>query len=341
MKRYDLVIMIGRFQPFHIGHQKTIQRALELGDKAMVIIGSANQPRTIKNPWTAQERAIMLSCDLSRDDQKRLIVKAVSDQMPNNQKWATNVQQQVDEVLRGWSDKPKRIGLIGYKKDESSYYLDMFPQWEFIETDHIEMINASDIRKNYFTQPLLFTKAVVPAKVFNFLEEFRKTSEYDRLYLEWLVIENYKKSWEAAPYPPTFVTADAVVIQSGHVLLITRKKGALGGGLKALPGGFVNQKEQIVDAMVRELREETRLKVPAPVIKGNIKAKEVFDHPDRSLRGRTVTHAFLVELPAGPLPVVKGSDDADDARWIPISRVCEDEMFEDHYQIIQHFLGRI
>jgi bifunctional NMN adenylyltransferase/nudix hydrolase len=38
---------------------------------------------------------------------------------------------------------------------------------------------------------------------------------------------------------------------------------------------------------------------------------------------------------------VKGSDDARDAMWVPISEIDEKVMFEDHFHIIQYFLGRV
>ena len=93
--------------------------------------------------------------------------------------------------------------------------------------------------------------------------------------------------------------------------------------------------------MLRELREETKLKVPAPVLKGSIKASHVFDAPNRSQRGRTITHAFLIELPPGPLPVVKGGDDARKAYWKPIGDLKCEEFFDDHYHMIQYMLGKM
>jgi bifunctional NMN adenylyltransferase/nudix hydrolase len=39
------------------------------------------------------------------------------------------------------------------------------------------------------------------------------------------------------------------------------------------------------------------------------------------------------------LPKVKGADDAEKARWVPISEIAEDKLFDDHYHIIQYFLG--
>ena len=152
-------------------------------------------------------------------------------------------------------------------------------------------------------------------------------------------INKYKSAWAAAPYAPTFVTCDAVVVQSGHILLVERKANP-GKGLWALPGGFVNQDERLVDAALRELREETKLKVPAPVLKGSIKQQKVYDEPSRSERGRTITHAFHMELAAdAKLPKVKGADDAKCAFWLPLNELSSKRMFEDHYFIIQDILG--
>jgi bifunctional NMN adenylyltransferase/nudix hydrolase len=111
--------------------------------------------------------------------------------------------------------------------------------------------------------------------------------------------------------------------------------------LWALPGGYVNANtdKSVEDAAIRELREETLIKVPAPVLRGNIKDSRVFDAIDRSPRGRIITHAFKIVLPDGELPRVKGSDDAEKARWVPIAEVCSDECFEDHYEMVQWAIG--
>ena len=107
----------------------------------------------------------------------------------------------------------------------------------------------------------------------------------------------------------------------------------------ALPGGFVNPKERLKDAVIRELREETRIKVPAPVLAGSITKEQIFDDPYRSARGRTITQAFLIELQGDKLPKVKGGDDAKSAFWVPFAEIKPEMMFEDHYHIIQAMVG--
>jgi bifunctional NMN adenylyltransferase/nudix hydrolase len=72
-----------------------------------------------------------------------------------------------------------------------------------------------------------------------------------------------------------------------------------------------------------------------------IKSKEVFDAIDRSERGRTITTAFFIDLGSGPLPKIKAGDDAKLAKWIPLNDLFSQEssFFEDHYHIIQYFVG--
>ncbi|MBN6741873.1 NUDIX domain-containing protein, partial [Acidithiobacillus sp. MC6.1] len=161
-----------------------------------------------------------------------------------------------------------------------------------------------------------------------------------RLVDEYAFLKNYHQQFASYPYPPVFVTVDAVVIHSGHILLVERKAEP-GKGLLALPGGFLDQRERIEDGMLRELKEETNIKVPVPVLRGSIRASRVFDTPERSQRGRTITHAFHIEFPSGELPRIKGGDDAVKAIWLPLSAfyALDGAMYEDHWHIAAGFIG--
>lgn len=336
-KKYDTLVLIGRFQPIHSAHLEIIKRCTALTEQLVIICGSANQPRTYKNPFTFDERRAMIQ-DASRNLNIRIAIEPNIDTIYNDQAWAVRVQS----IVAKYVSPGTKTGIIGHKKDESSFYLDMFPQWEFVNVDQIEPLGATDIRDLYFKRDVNFNflKSVVPQSTLNFLTRFAETPEYEQVIREREFVENYKKQYAGLPYPPIFVTADAVVIQSGHVLMIKRRSEP-GRGLWALPGGFVNAKtdKSVQDAAIRELREETGIKVPVPVLRGSIVRSRVFDAIDRSARGRTITHAFHIVLPDGELPRVKGSDDAEKARWVPIAEVRSDECFEDHWEILQHFLG--
>lgn len=338
-KKYDTLVLIGRFQPFHTAHLLLVQRATALADKVVFIVGSAHQPRTYKNPFTFEERKTMIyEATRGMAGTLRFYTEPNPDSLYNDQAWAVRVQSLVAKhTLPG-----EKVGIIGHKKDPSSFYLDMFPQWGFEEVELLEPLDATDIRDLYFKRDvnMNFIRNVVPVTTYDFLNAFKETAEYEQVIREREFVANYKKQYASLPYPPIFSTADAVVIQSGHVLMVKRRAEP-GKGLWALPGGYVNANTDrtVEDAMLRELREETMIKVPAPVLRGNIVRSKVFDAIDRSPRGRIITHAFFIRLPDGELPKVKGADDAEKARWVPIASVNSEQCFEDHYEILQHFLG--
>lgn len=346
--KFDSLVFIGRFEPFHNGHLEVLKRAFSLSKKVLVILGSARRPRTVKDPWNIAERKVMISaCFPEEVASGRLLFGAVTDRVYNDQQWAASVQAEVAALSGNLADE--WVGIIGHSKDKSSFYLRMFPQWELVDVPSVAGLSATEIRGYLFSSEgaldqgtAMLVQSAVPPPVQAFLDRFRETPYFAPLVREYQFIKAYRSQFAGLKYPPIFSTTDAVVVQSGHLLLVQRKA-APGEGLWALPGGFVQADERLVDGMLRELREETRLKVPEPVLRGSIKADKVFDHPERSLRGRTITHAYLIELTDGPLPPVKGADDAAKAKWLPIAQVMEmDEvMFEDHLDIIRYFLGTV
>lgn len=345
---FDYLAFIGRFEPFHNGHVAAARHALRLAPKLVVLVGSADTPRTIRNPWSFAERLVMIQASLE-DASDRLIIRPLRDHLYNEALWIADVQRKVATAIEGDGGREDaRVGVVG-KDSDASVYLREFPQWPLTDVAHSETLSATEMRRYLFESAdesskgaLRMLQANVPAPVFEMLEAFRKNSPaYRQLVAEYRFIQDYRAGWASAPYPPTFVTTDAVVVHSGHVLLV-RRRSEPGKGLWALPGGFVRTNETVQESCLRELREETRLKIPVPVLKGSIKGTYVFDHPERSLRGRTITHAFHFDFPAGELPPVRGGDDAEKSHWFPISEALEmgPQLFEDHLHILEFFLGR-
>jgi len=340
--QFDFLVFIGRFEPFHNGHYSVVERALKLANQVIILVGSSRKPRTIRNPWNASEREVMIRAAFASES-SRLLIQPLRDHLYNDALWVSDVQRLVTHASSSLPNA--RIGLIGHRKDESSYYLSMFPQWELVNSVNLAGVSASDLREDLFAGDSgreLLIRAAVPEPVFAMLRGFREGPHFAQLVREHQFIKSYRKGWASAPYEPSFVTVDAVVVHSGHVLMI-RRRAEPGKGLWAFPGGFVDPKETLKTAVIRELREETRLKLPAPVLLGSIKSHEVFDHPQRSLRGRTFTHAYFFDFPSGELPPVKGGDDAEHAQWLPISEAMEmeEQFFEDHFHILEHFIGHI
>ncbi len=346
-RKYNLAVFIGRMQPLHHGHIRNIKHALEIADHVLIVAGSANQPRTPKNPFTVSERSEMVKSVFPTD---RVEVVGVEDYYPDAL-WLKNVQIVAHKHLinAGFDVLDANVAILGHKKDHTSDYLNQFPTWEFIEIGHRvrvtgeRILDATVVRNHYFEGEFDAIVSDVPPQVLAFLDTFSKTINYKVLVEEYEYFKRYDKEWESAPYHVTFVTTDAVVIQSGHVLLVKRRTQP-GKGLWALPGGFLNQHERLEDGVIRELKEETKLKVAPRALRGSMKFTQVFDEPSRSLRGRTLTHAFLFDLEDQPkLPKVQGSDDAEKAKWFPLNVVdaMGSVLFEDHKSIIQTMVAKL
>ena len=348
-KEFDLLVFVGRFQPFHMEHKRIIDIALEKSKNVLVLVGSSGKARTIRNPFTFDERKEMISGAFGEAWASQLFIKPLRDKTYNDAAWIKQVQDVVLETAlyvandgnsfqaNGYKDI--KVGLIGAAKDNTSYYLKMFPQFRSVNVEIEADLHATSIREDYFENGNV-PKRKLPKNVFDFLlTQFSRNEAYTHLKSELQFVRDYKKQWAVSPYPVKHATVDAVVEQSGHILLVKRRS-APGRGLWAIPGGHLNEFERQVDGAIRELKEETKIKVPEAVLRGSIVAQNTFDDPYRSTLGRVITQAYHFKLAdAVELPKIKGSDDAEKAVWVPISEIREDQMFDDHYHVIQYFLG--
>lgn len=349
-KKYDMIVYVGRFQPFHVAHEYTINEALKLADKVLVLIGSSVAPRTIKNPFTFGERKTMIHRSFNEFDQHRILFSGIPDYDYDDQAWIAKIGETVAERSTVGSEK---IAFIGHDKDHSSFYLNYFPQYDFIPmgkfpTPDGSVLNATDIRNSWFDASFDKYERMLPQRVFQLLGDIyqdNKNEWFENLLQEYKYIQDYKRSWENTPYPAPFITVDAVVVQSGHILLVER-----GGfpckGQWAMAGGFIEPHETLNTAVIRELIEETQIKLPQKMLERIVlnAPNKLFDKPDRSARGRTFTQAYLIQLNDDEkLPRVIGSDDAKKAQWIPISdfKNMQNVMFEDHYAIINKMLTKL
>lgn len=336
--------LLGHMQPFTRAHASAIEKGLEIADKVAVVLGSHDAPRTARNPFTTEERIKMITMtfpDAVGEGRIRFVPQV--DHTYNMDRWIAAVYTGVTTVATTpFTPNPVKIGLIGHSKDASSFYLRAFPRWESVDIPEVvsnkTRVDATTVRERLFKGGESIY-GLVPLPVDDWLQrEWKESDAFEEMKAEHDFILDYKRQWSVAPYPPTFFCADAVVVQSGHILLVKRRA-APGKGLWAIPGGFINQKETAFDASIRELREETRIKVPPSVLRGCATERKVYDDPWRSQRGRTITVAQKFNLRENGLPEVKGADDAEKARWIPLGDVHRSMMFEDHYDIIEDMVG--
>jgi len=120
-----------------------------------------------------------------------------------------------------------------------------------------------------------------------------------------------------------WLAVDAIMdVPNKGVLLVERKFFPPGW---AIPGGFVEEGETVEEAVVREVLEETGMRVTA------LRQFHVYSAPNRDPRGHTVGVVFVAQAQGEPV----GGDDAAAARFFPWEALPT--MAFDHAQILQDY----
>ena len=139
-------------------------------------------------------------------------------------------------------------------------------------------------------------------------------------------------------YPRPAVTADCILMTreiEPQVLLIERGNEPY-KGYWAFPGGFLNMDETTEQCAIRELEEETGMKI------GKVHQIGAYSKVDRDPRGRVISVVYLAIIDK---PVeVKGQDDATKAQWWPINSLPSlafdhDEIMTDAIAYYNNFVG--
>lgn len=286
----------------------------------------------------------MIRLALPPEDQARVRFLPVRDYY-DQRRWVAAVKRGVSDLLGDTSGKS--YVLVGHLKDATSQYLKDFPGWTLDSVESQGKIDATALRDAYFgnagtsLEPALSAfVSQVPPSTTAFLRTWAALPYFTEMAREWEIIRKMKAAWQDSPYPPVFVTVDGVVQCRGHVLLITRKRSP-GKGCYALPGGYLEQADTLYESCLRELDEETSLKLLDDDMNSALKSVNVFDHPGRSQLGRMITHAHHFDLGSRKLPEVMPGDDAETAEWVPIENLAamEDRFHDDHFHILDFYFS--
>ena len=109
-------LILGRFQPFHLGHLRLIEAVKGDNLELMICIGSAQKGRTKDNPFTTEERRIMVEAVVSRLDCKYQIYEIPD--ANNNNLYVSHLETFVpefDTVYSGNSLVLKLFKAAGYR----------------------------------------------------------------------------------------------------------------------------------------------------------------------------------------------------------------------------------
>lgn len=146
--------------------------------------------------------------------------------------------------------------------------------------------------------------------------------------------------YDPRAFPPVAVTVDLVVftVREGalQALLVRRGQPPFRGAW-ALPGGFVQPEEDLLDAALRELEEETGVGREAV----HIEQLRAYGAPGRDPRMRVVTVAYWAVV--GSLPPLAAGTDAESAALVPVKDLDEGgvRLAFDHFGIVRDAVAYI
>ncbi len=83
-------LLIGRFQPFHLGHLEALRFALSKVDKLWVGLGSSNKPVEKNNPFTAQQRKEMILSSIDDSMKEKIVIYFIPD-VDNHVRWIEKI----------------------------------------------------------------------------------------------------------------------------------------------------------------------------------------------------------------------------------------------------------
>lgn len=120
-----------------------------------------------------------------------------------------------------------------------------------------------------------------------------------------------------------------------HVLLIKRKYEP-GSGKWAIPGGFINEKESLEEAALRELKEETGVNAD-----GYLEQLYTFGEVDRDPRARVISVSYIYLINESDKLVLRAGDDATEAQWFSVKKIPELAFGKTHKDILLYALKRL
>jgi bifunctional NMN adenylyltransferase/nudix hydrolase len=349
-------VVLGRFQPLTTEHEGLIEGALKVCPSVLVVIGSAFESATVKNPFSYEMRKAMIEFRFAKElDSGRLKIAGLEDYLHRPKKWYREFYKLVKEQINRKEDE---FILYTYGKDsETQAYIDDFDKrtkrvyHKSVNPD----VNATDVRMAFFRGTPFYNLHHTSADVRIRLQSYTLTEDYQRFVDEVKAVDDYREFWKPYkcektgqiirnPFPVQFMAVDALVMWKDRwgkpYFLVIKRKSEFGNGKLAIPGGYLDHNELVLKGAIRELREETTLEVDESFI---LRETRVIDDPARSMRGRMVTFVHSWELCSDTKPEVKGMDDAAEAFWLPIDEVYsrKRDFFSDHYHILSLFYPAI
>lgn len=299
-------VFIGRFEPFHNGHQSVLEQMDEDCDIDEIIIGigSSQYRNTLNNPFSSRERKIMISRSLKIEKPYRII--DIPD-IHNYPLWASYVEKLLPKfkvVYSGNKDVRCLFAEKGYRVKEPKA---------------LDQISATAIRRMMIMGANW--RPFVSEETYEAMHSFGGVRR---------LLEIHNRSVRPV------VASDMLIVYQGkdsEGLVLEERLYNPFKGFKAIPGGhlevgFENTKE----AAVRETEEEIGLKLDPQ----KVNLFNVYSDPQRDPRGPYIAVVYWTVVTEG---ILKAGDDAKKVKVYPFDKIPQIMAF-DHKLIIDDFLSK-
>lgn len=346
-----LFVIVGRCQPFHNGQFHMIKQTLNLAEteeaQTLILVGSSNKSRSLKNPFTYLERRKMIVDNLEDIGATDFHVRPLPDFDYQDDRWLNNLHNIIKDFAKENIKEHHFIPIfVSPDRDDDAQLRNSWKSGggSVITSSYKYKggnLSATMVREllveNYTSDveddPTL--RAVLPFYTRKFLDKDK--SGVQALCREHSEMKHFKNLWKDTPYPVIFQATDAFVIDKEDNVLLIERGGAIGKGKYAMAGGYLEEGLTLEENMKKELLEETNLDLDKH--NHGILKSWTCDAPDRSGRGRIITTAFMVWLKDDLISDLVDLEAGDDAAHV-IHTKLEDikngsvDLYSDHAGII-------
>jgi len=190
-KLYNLGVVCGRFGHIHKAHALLINASLELAKKTMVLVGSAQESKTLRNPFSVQTRKKCIKSAFHNIPEENLIIqemKDLSNEYDVNGKWGKYVKKKIEQYTGTFAD------LMVYGNDELRDK--WFDKEDIINTTQLVVprskfeVSATMVRGLLLLGDRKKWEKFVPEEIY---------SMYDELRNELLSVPVYNEIYEKMP----------------------------------------------------------------------------------------------------------------------------------------------
>ena len=145
-KRFDVGLICGRFQTFHKGHESLVEMGLDLCDRLLILIGSAQECGTERNPFNINTRTKMLRCIYGNEP--NIMIYGLADMTNENDirpEWGRYLLDNVDRYIH----KNPELMIYGNDESRSQWFdkADLGETTELIVNRHTLPISATMVRE--------------------------------------------------------------------------------------------------------------------------------------------------------------------------------------------------